>query len=165
MTGTPDPRAAAFGFGQRRSWVFFAWWYPSIIGLSGAAYALLALIVGQDTGLGTSMMILGAALAGLGWVLTLKPRFTRKHPKPASDIPRVDQGIRITPGIIWTVLAGAAVLMLLLVVSVPEAASPESVPVLGLLLAWPAGVSAGLAYTRWLMVNSGRLYAKWLNRR
>ncbi|MGF9646861.1 hypothetical protein AAIH32_02750 [Pseudarthrobacter oxydans] len=161
---TNDTRATAFGFGQRKSWVFFAWWYPSIIGFSGAVYALLALIVGQDPGLGTSMMILGAALATSGWVLTLKPRFTRKHPKPASDIPRVDQGIRITPGIIWTVLGGAAILMVLLLLSVPEAASPESLPVLGLLMAWPAGVSAGLAYTRWLMINSGRLYADWSNR-
>lgn len=159
-----DPRAAAFGFGQRKSWVFFAWWYPSIIGFSGAAYALLALMVGQDPELGISVMLLGAALAAAGWILTLKPRFTRKQPKPASDIPRVDQGIRITPGIIWTVLAGAAVLVLLLVVSVPEVAAPESLPVLGLLMAWPVGVSAGLAYTRWLMVNSGRLYSEWLNR-
>jgi len=160
-----DSRAAALGFAQRRSWVFYSWWYPAVLGLAGAVHAGLALAVGEDPELGTALMILGAALSAAGWAVTAKPRFTRKHPRPASDIPRVDQGIRITPGIIWAVLIGTAVLVLALVLFTPKGASPETLPVLGLLVTFAAGISAGLAYVRRLMANSAELYARWLHRK
>lgn len=163
--GSPSTAAVAFGYAQRRSWVFFAWWYPSIIALGGALHALLALLLGQDPELGTSALIIGLALAGVGWVCTIKPRFTRKAPKPASDIPRVEQGLRISPTISWTILAGGAVLVLALVVFIPQFATAGEIPLLGMLIAWPAGASAGIAYVHWLMKNSPRLYAQWLGRR
>lgn len=161
---TTDPRAPAFGFAQRRSWIFYAWWYPAALGLAGTVHAGLSLLAGVDPELGVGLSIIGTVLAALGWAVTVKPRFTRKQPKPASDIPRVEQGIRIVPGIIWTVLGGAAVIVLLLVLFTPKGASPETLPLLGLLIAFSSGVAAGLAYTRWLMTNSVELYDRWLQR-
>jgi len=82
-----DPRATAFGFGQRRSWVFSVWWYPAVLAMAGAVHAGLATIIGQSPGIGIMMTILGGVFAALGWVFTTWPRFTRRLPKPASDIP------------------------------------------------------------------------------
>lgn len=159
-----DPKGPAFGFSQRRSWVFYAWWYPAVLGLSGAVHAGLALLTQGDPELGVVLLIIGAVLAALGWAATAAPRFTRKLPRPAADIPRVEQGIRITPGIIWTVLGGTAVILLLLVLFTPKGASPETIPLLGLLAAFAGGIAIGLAYTRWLMKNSEDLYGRWLQR-
>jgi hypothetical protein len=166
MTGTgTDPRAAAFGFAQRRTWVFFAWWYPSIIGTSGAVYAGLSFLVGQDPGTGLFQTGLGAALAAVGWVITIGPRFTRKRPKPASDIPRIEQSIRITPGVICALLIVSVLGVAALALFTPKGASAEFIPVLGLLLALSVSISAGLAYTHYLLVESAGLYARWLARR
>lgn len=166
MTGTAtDPRATAFGFAQRRSWVFSAWWYPGVLAISGAVHAVLALVLGQSPELGLFMAILGAVFASLGWVFTVWPRFTRKAPKPASDVPRVEQGIRITPGMIRTVLIASALGIAALVLFTPKGGWPETLPILGMLMTLPLGVAAGLAYTRRLMTNSAELYARWLERR
>ncbi|MBP1135437.1 hypothetical protein JOE31_001669 [Arthrobacter sp. PvP023] len=166
MTDTAkDPRATAFGFAQRRVWVFSAWWYPVVLAISGAVHAGVAAVLGQSLELGTVMVILGAVFASLGWVSTAWPRFTRKAPKPASDIPRVEQGIRITPGMIRTFLIATALGIAALVLFTPEGGWPETLPILGMLMTLPLGVAAGLAYTRRLMTNSAELYARWLERR
>jgi hypothetical protein len=111
------------------------------------------------------LAILGAVFAAFGWLFTTWPRFTRKPPKPASDILRVEQGIRITPGMIRTMLIVTALGIAALVLLTPMGGSPEAVPLLGMLVAAPLGTAAGLAYTGWLMKNSSRLYARWLERR
>lgn len=159
-----DPRAHAFGYAQRRSWVFYAWWYPAVLGFAGAVHAGLSLVAGMSPETGVVLLILGTVLAAVGWAVTAKPRFTAKQPKPASDIPRVEQRIRITPLIIRTVLGGTAVIVLLLVLLTPKGTSPEALPLLGLLIAYSSGVAAGLTYIGWLMVNSGELYDRWLQR-
>lgn len=160
-----EPRAEALGFAQRRSWVFYAWWYPAVLGIAGAVHVVLALLVGGDPELGTVFLIIGAVLSAVGWAVTAAPRFTNKDPKPASDIPRIDQGIRITPGIIWTILGGTAVIVLALVLFTPKGATAEAAPLLSLPVSFACGVAGGLAYTRQLMVNSGSLHASWLQRR
>lgn len=163
-TNALDPRGPALGFSQRRSWVFYAWWYPAVLGLSGAVHAGLALLNQTDPELGVVLLIIGTALSVLGWAVTAAARFTRKLPRPATDIPRVEQGIRITPGIIWTVLGGTALILLLLVLFTPQGGSPESIPLLGLLAAFGGGIASGFAYVRWLMKNSEDLYGRWLER-
>lgn len=168
MTGPATgvvPREEAFGFAQRRSWVFSAWWYPAVLAVSGAVYAGFALALGQSPETGVVMAILGGVGLALGWALTAWPRFTRKPPRPASDIPRVEQGIRITPGMIRTILVAGALGVGALVLFTPQGGSPESLPLLGMLVIWPVGLAAGLAYTRRLMMNSAELYARWLERR
>lgn len=165
-SGPPlESRADAVGFAQRRSWVFYAWWYPAILALSGAVHALISLLVGADPELGTVLLIIGAALSALGWAVTAAPRFTRKDPKPASDIPRVDQGIRITPRIIWTILCGTAAIVLALVLFTPKGTTAEAAPLLSLPVSFACGVAGGLAYTRNLMINSSSIHKSWLQRR
>ena len=168
MTG-PDTgvvlREEAFGFAQRRSWVFSAWWYPAVLAVSGAVQAGLALALGQSPETGIVVAILGAVLAALAWAFTAWPRFTRKRPKSASDIPRVEQGIRITPIVIRTILLASGLGIAALVLFTPQGGSPEMLPLLGMLVIWPLGLAAGLAYTRRIMMNSGGLYAQWLERR
>jgi hypothetical protein len=166
MMGTAtDPRATAFGFGQRRSWVFSAWWYPAVLAMAGAVHAGLAASLGQSAEIGIVMAILGIVFAAFGWVFTAAPRFTRKPPKQASDIPRVEQGIRITPGMIRTMLIASALGVGALVLLIPVGGSVEAVPLLGMLVAVPLGVAGGLAYTGWLMKNSAAIYSRWLDRR
>jgi hypothetical protein len=50
MVSGVTPQEMAFGFGQRRSWVFSAWWYPAVLAISGLAYVGLSLMLGQDFG-------------------------------------------------------------------------------------------------------------------
>lgn len=159
------PDGTALGFAQRRSLVFSAWWYPAVLGISGVVQAGLALALGQSGETGNVLAVLGAVGAAAGWALTAWPRFTRKPPRPASDIPRVEQGIRITPGMIRTILIASALGVGALVLFTPMGGSPESLPLLGMLVIWPLGLAAGLAYTRRLMMNSAGLYARWLERR
>ena len=159
------PRGEAFGFAQRKSWVFSAWWYAAVLAASGAVYAGLALVLGQSPETGIVLAILGTVLAALGWAFTAWPRFTRKPPKPTSDIPRVEQGIRITPLLIRTILIVSALGVGALVLFTPKGGSLETLPLLGLLITLPLGTSAGLAYTRRLMLDSAGLYARWLELR
>lgn len=159
------PDGAAFGFAQRRSWIFSAWWYPAVLAVSGAVHAGLALFLGQSSETGIVMAILGAVCAALGWSLTAWPRFTRNPPAPASDIPRVKQGIRSTAGMIRTILIVSALGVAALVLFTPNGGSPETLPMLGMLVIWPLGLAAGLTYTQRLMMNSAELYARWLEHR
>ncbi|AOT02023.1 hypothetical protein ASPU41_00410 [Arthrobacter sp. U41] len=167
MTG-PDtgvaPDATALGFAQRKSWVFSAWWYPAVLAVSGAVYAGLAQALGQNPETGVVLAILGGAGSTLGWALTVGPRFTRKAPRPAADIAGVDQGIRITPGMIRTILIASALGVGALVLFTPDGGSPETLPLLGMLAVWPLGLAAGLAHTRRFMLDSAGLYARWLDR-
>ena len=144
---------------------FSAWWYPAALAASGAVQAGLALVLGQSPETGIVLAVLGAVLAALGWAVTAWPRFTRKPPKPAAGIPRVEQGIRITPLIIRTILVLSAVAVAALVLFTPKGGSPEMLPLLGMLVIWPLGFAAGLAYTRRLMLDSAGLYARWRERR
>lgn len=159
------PDAAAFGLAQRRSWVFSAWWYPAVLAVSGAVHAGLTQALALNPETGVVLAILGAAGSALGWALTAWPRFTRKAPRPAADIPRVEQGIRITPGVIRTILIAGALGIGALVLFTPDGGLTESLPLLGMLVLWPLGLAAGLARTRRLMLDSAGLHTRWLDRR
>jgi hypothetical protein len=158
-----EERARAFGFAQRRSWVFWAWWYGAVLAISGAVQAGLAGILGQSAEHGVSLMVLGSALAAAGWLLTVGWRFTRKLPKPASDIPRVEQGIRITPNIVRVVVIGAVLIVIALALFSPQVGFPDALPLLGMLVGFLWSVAAGLAYTGRIMKNGADLYARWLS--
>jgi hypothetical protein len=162
---TTDPRAQAFGYAQRRSWVFFAWWYGAVIAIPGAVDAALSGLLGQDPERGVITMALGAALSALGWIVTLRVRFSGKLPKPASDIPRVEQSIRINPNVIKVSVIGAVLIAAGLILLTPNGRSPELLPIVGLIAAAQLSIAGGLAYTGWLLKNSGELYARWRERR
>lgn len=92
-----DPRAQAFGYAQRRTWVFFAWWYGMVIAIPGAVGAGPCGLLGREADRGIFMVILGTAISVVGWLVTLGVRFSPKTPNPASDIPRVEQALRTNP--------------------------------------------------------------------
>lgn len=136
-----------------------------MIAVPGAVDAALSRLLGQDPARGTITMALGVALSALGWFLTLGLRFRRKLPKPASDIPRVEQSIRINPGVIKFSLIGSGLIVAALILLTPNGRSPEVLPLVGLIAAAQMCVIAGLTYSGWLLKNSGDLYARWLDRR
>jgi hypothetical protein len=160
-----DPRAQAFGYAQRRTWVFFAWWYGAIIAIAGAVYAALSALVGQDSETGTVMFLLGAGLSALGSLVTLGVRFSHKIPKPASDIPHMERSIRINPNVIKCSVIAAILIAAALVLFTPNGRSPEVLPIVGLISAAQLSIAAGVAYSEWLLKNNGELYARWLERR
>lgn len=160
-----DPRAEAFGYAQRRTWVFFAWWYGAVIAIPGAVDAALSGLLGEDTDRGIMVMALGAVLSSVGWLVTLGVRFSRKLPKPATDIHRVDRALRTnSPAIKLSVILSVLILAALLVFT-PKGASPEGLPIVGFIAAALASITGGMAYTASLLKNSGELYAQWLERR
>jgi hypothetical protein len=133
--------------------------------VTAAVDAGLSGLLGQETERGTFVMILGAAGAALGWLLTLGVRFSRKPPKPASDIPRVEQASRINPGVVKFSVLGSMLILAALALFTPKGASPQGLPILGLIAAAQLSIAGGIAYSVWLMKNSGELYAQWLERR
>lgn len=99
---TPPAVALAVAVAQRRAAVFGWWYFAMLMAICGAVYAITALAVGQTehTETGVGMTILGLALSGLGWLVSAGLRFSKKPPKPAGYIARVEQAIRTNPPVI-----------------------------------------------------------------
>ena len=135
-----------------------------MIAIPGAVDAGLSGFLGQDPERGVITMALGAAVSALGWLVTLGVRFSAKPPKPASDIPRVEQAIRINPTVIKVSVIGAVLIAAGLILLTPNGRSPEVLPIVGLIAAAQLSIAAGVAYSGWLLKNSGELYARWLER-
>lgn len=164
VAGT-DPRALAFGYAQRRIWVFWAWWYGAVFFITGAVDGTLSAIVGQDPERGLFMIVMGAAFSVLGWLLTLGLRFRRKLPKPASDIPRVEQALRTNPPAIKTLVIVSVLIVAALITLTPNGRSQELLPITGLVAALLMSITGGFAYSSSLLENSNAIYARWLERR
>lgn len=164
LEGT-DPRARAFGYAQRRIWVFWAWWYGAVHFITGAADGTLSAILGQDPERGIFMMVLGTALSALGWLLTLGLRFRRKLPEPASDVLRVEQALRTNRSAIKTSVIVSVLIVAALITLTPNGRSPGSLPIVGLVTALLTSITGGMAYSASVLRNSGELYARWLERR
>lgn len=160
-----DPRAPAFGYAQRRTWVFFAWWYGAVIAIPGAVDAALAGLLGQDTERGIFAMALGASFSSVGWLVTLGVRYSRKLPKPASDIPRVEQALRTNPPAIKAMVIVSVLIVIALILFMPKARSPELLPIIGFIASALTIITSGMAHAASLLKNSGELYARWLERR
>ena len=160
-----DERAMAFGYAQRRSWIFWAWWYGVVLAITGAAEAGLSILLGQDPSPGMYMALLGAPLSVFGWLLTLGLRFSKKLPKPAKDVSRVEQAIRLNPGVVRFLVAAAVLVGAAMVLLTPNGRSPEALPCTALVVTAILSVTAGSARSGWLMKNSGELYSRWLERR
>lgn len=100
---TPPEVALAVAVAQRRAAVFGWWYFAMLLAICGAVYAITAMVVAQtaaaiETGVGITL--LGLALSGLGWLISAGLRFSKKPPKPAGYIPRVEQAIRTNPPVI-----------------------------------------------------------------
>lgn len=144
-----DERALELGYAQRRSWIFWAWWYGMAVAITGAADASLSGLVGQDTSRGGEMVLLGAPLSALGWLLTLGIRFSKKLPKPAKDVPRVEQGIRINPGVVRFLVIATVLIAAAMIFLTPRGTSSETLPYTGLVAAAILSLAAGMARSGW----------------
>ena len=152
-TGTPSAGRGSFGR-----------WYGAVLAATGAVDAVLLAIFGQDPERGIGMVVIGAAVSVLGWLVTLGLRFSRKQPKPASDLPRVEQGIRINPGVVKFLVVAAVLIPVALALYAPKGASSETTPILGFIGASILGLAAGMARSGWLMRNSLVIYRRWCDR-
>lgn len=163
----PEPSADnyALGYAQRRSWVMWSWMYGAVMAAAGAAYALVAMAAGQDPETGTFMALLGLALAALGWLASAPKRFSRKLPKPAMDVPRAEQAIRINRGVVIFSNILMAVIILGLAFGMPRGLAPDVVPVLAMMSVWAPLVGAGILRTRKLLMERGPRYVRWLQSR
>jgi hypothetical protein len=155
----------ALGYAQRRSWVMWSWMYGAMLAAAGTAYALASVATGEDPETGVFMTLFGLAAAALGWLVSAPKRFTRNLPKPAMDVPRAEQAIRINKGVV----IGSNILMALIVFALafltPRGTAPEAIPVLAVLSAWAPLFGVGLLRTTKLLAERGLRYARWLESR
>lgn len=153
----------ALAYAQRRVWVFGSWWYGIILATSGAVHAFASVVMGSDPETGVIMALLGLGIAGVGWAVSAPIRFSRKQPKPAMDVNRAEQSIRINRGVVIgsNVLMAVAIAVLAWIMK-PDAAA-EGVPVLALLAVWaPMTGVLGLRARRLLIERQPR-YLTWLD--
>lgn len=160
-----DPRAPAFGYVQRRACVFSAWWFGAIIAIPGVVDTALSWLLGQDTERGLTFVALGAVLSSMGWLVTVGVRFSRKLPKSATDIPRVDQALRTNPRANKVAALISFLIVAAMLLFMPEDRYRELLPITGLVAASLASIIVGMVYTTSLLQNSGELFARWLERR
>lgn len=160
------PRDITLGFAQRKSNLFFAWFAPLALAVAGVLYALPAMAMGdtQDVETGFVAALIGLILSGLGWLVSAPKRFSKKKLKPATDIPRVDQAIRIHPGtrIANFIILGLIVIGLCLS---PNGITQDMISIGGLIIGIYAMIMLGMECSyRWLK-NSGHYYEAWINKR
>lgn len=158
-------RLHGYGYGQRLISIFWGWWYGVMLIIAGVSDAALSFNLNQGTDRGISMAVIGGGILIIGWLLTLRLRFTRNIPKPASYGWRVERGIKASPMAVKVCAICTVVIVVALAVFTPSGGLPEIIPILGLVTAVGLTLTAGLAYSGWLMKNSGELYARWLERR
>lgn len=153
----------ALAYAQRRVWVFGSWWFGIILATSGAVHALTSLLMGSNPETGALMALLGLVISGVGWAVSAPKRFTRKQPKPAMDVPRAEQSIRINRGvvIVSNVVMAAGIAALAWMMK-PDAAA-EGVPVLAMLAVWAPMVGVLGLRARTLLIERQPRYTTWLN--
>jgi len=164
-SGTAVSAPHALGYAHRRARVFMFWWMGILFAIPGAAYAAALAATGQSPGDGLALAGLGLGLSGVGWLAAIRPRFTRTDPKPADDLARTEQDIRINPGVAIGLAAVMLLIVVALMVATPRGTSPEALPVLAVLAAFPMPIAAALLYSTHLHRYRERLYATWLARR
>ncbi|MDQ0690209.1 hypothetical protein [Arthrobacter sp. W4I7] len=163
-TSTANFPQLALGYAHRRARVFWFWWTGMVFALPGAAQAAVLWATDQNPENGLVLAGLGLGISGVGCVSAVGPRFTRTAPRPADDVNRAEQYIRIVPNsaiaMVVIMLAFVAALSFL----APEGLSPEALPVSAFLVAFPLPVAAGMLYSRHLHRERERLYRSWLER-
>lgn len=156
-TGNPDPREHALGYAHRRARVFWFWWMGMVFAVPGAVQAMVLAGTGQNPENGLLLAFLGLAISGAGWLMAVGPRFTRSAPQPAHDANRAEQYIRIVPGAVTGMVAAMLVLISVLMVATPRGTSPDVLPILAFLVAFPWQLEHGCC-TRGTCISTGTVY-------
>ncbi|MGN7252466.1 hypothetical protein [Arthrobacter sp. SAFR-014] len=154
----------ALAYAQQRSWVMWSWAYGALIAAAGTAYVLASWLTGNNPETGAFMIVLGAALAALGWLASAPKRFSRKLPKPAMDVRRAEQAIRINPGVVVFSNALMAAILLAMTFLTPRGTAPDVIPISAMLSVWAPLVGVGIRRTTTLLKDRGALYDRWMER-
>lgn len=162
---TADFPQLALGYAHRRARVFWFWWMGMVFALPGAAQAAVLAGTGQSPENGLVLAGLGLGITGAGWLSAAGPRFTRSDPRPAGDVNRTEQYIRIVPGTAIGMVAAMLAIVSALMLATPGGTSPEVLPTLAFLVVFPVPIAVGMTYSRYLHRERERLYADWLQRR
>ena len=170
MMDTTAPSTANFpqlalGYAHRRARVFWFWWMGMIFALPGLAQAGVLAATGQSPENGLVLAVLGLVISGAGWLMAVGPRFTRTDPRPADDVNRAEQYVRIAPGTAVGMIAAMLAIVVAIMIAAPRGTSPEVLPILAFLVAFPLPVAAGMLYSAHLHRHRERFYAGWLERR
>jgi predicted permease len=163
--GSLDAPEFALGYAHRRARVFWFWWMGIIFAVPGVAQAAALAATGQDPENGLILVAFGLATSGIGWLLAVGPRFTRKPPRPADDVARTEQYIRVVPSSAVTMVVIMLVVVAALSFLTPKGTSPEALPISAVLAVFPLPIAAGMLYSRHLHRNRDRLYTAWLRLR
>lgn len=153
---TPPEVAFALAVAQRRAAVFGWWYFAMLLAICGAVYAITALVVGQtaeiETGMG--MTIVGLIMSGLGWLISAGLRFSKKPPKPAGYIARVEQAIRSNPPVIIFCFIMAALSFLggIAMIIIPNFGRMAAVPVAISMATFFLGVAYSMILNQRLLV-------------
>ena len=161
---TADSRPYALGYAHRRARVFWFWWMGMVFALPGVAQSAALAATGQNPENGLVLTGLGLGISGVGWLIAIGPRFTRTSPRPAGDVARAEQYVRIVPGVAIASVLAMFVIVTALMFATPRGTSPEVLPILAFLASFPLPVAAGMLYSRHLHRDRDRLYAAWLGR-
>lgn len=161
----PDTAACALGYGQRRTYLVAATLGGFCVLGSGSVWALCSALLGVSAESGLTMMAVGAALLGIGWLLTLGLRFSTKAPKPLHDAKKVELNLRINVIAMWILLGLVGGACLALIVFAPNGMRPETTALLLSIIAFPAVLLGGVLYIRRIMGNRNELYGRWLAKR
>lgn len=164
-TNTEGFPQMALGYAHRRARVFWFWWMGMVFAVPGTVQAAVLAGTGQNPEDGLVLAFLGLAISGAGWLMAVGPRFTRSEPRPANDVNRAEQYIRIVPGTVIGMVAAMLVLVAAVMLAAPRGTSPDVLPILAFLAAFPLPVGAGMLYSRHLHRDRDRLYKGWLSRR
>lgn len=164
-SGTANFPQRALGYAHRRARVFWFWWMGMIFGLPGLAQAAVLAATGQSPENGLVLAGLGLAISGAGWLMAIGPRFTRTDPRPADDVNRAEQYVRIAPGSAIGMIAVMVAIVVAIMIATPRGTAPDVLPILALLVVFPVPVAAGLLYSAHLHRHRERFFAGWLERR
>ncbi|WP_457963067.1 hypothetical protein M1E17_16495 [Arthrobacter sp. D1-29] len=167
MTGhsSADFPRLALGHAHRRARVFWFWWMGMIFAIPGVAQAATLAATDQSPEDGLVLTGLGLLISAVGWLAAIAPRFTRAAPSPAGDVARTARYVRLAPGVFISVVAAMLVIVVIFMAVTPRGTSPEVLPIMAFLAAFPLPIGAGMLYSRHLHLNRDRLYAQWLGRR
>ncbi|MDQ1059553.1 hypothetical protein QFZ23_003454 [Arthrobacter globiformis] len=162
---TADSRKYALGYAHRCARVFWFWWMGMVFALPGVAQAGALAATGQNPENGLILTCLGLVISGVGWLIAIGPRFTRSSPRPAEDVARAEQYVRIVPGVAIASVVAMFLIVGALMFATPRGTSPAVLPILAFLASFPLPVAAGMLYSRYLHRDRDRLYTAWLARR
>lgn len=142
-----------------------SWSYGAILAAGGIAYVLASAVTGHNPETGVFMAVLGAAIAGLGWLASAPKRFSRNLPKPAKEVWRAQQDIRTNkPAVIVANVLMAAALLALTFLT-PNGMAADVLPVTAMLSVWAPLVGALMLRIKKLLVDRGEIYDRWLQSR